>query len=99
MSDPGDNPSNRPGPSSKIDRLIQSMDVHRELLRRERDKTVSKPKNKYVIYKTPLIKIMSLPNWPSRYKATAMGEPDIIPEDIELFVNMELERISRESKE
>lgn len=53
MSDPGDNPSNRPGPSSKIDRLIQSMDVHRELLRRERDKTVSKPKNKYVIYKTP----------------------------------------------
>jgi len=99
MSNPGDSSSKKPGPSSKIDRLIQSMDIHRELLRRERYKTISKPKNKYVIYKTPLIKIMSLPTCAARYKASAMGEPDVIPEDIELFINMELERISRESKE
>lgn len=99
MSDPGKDNPKKPGFASRLDRLIDSMDVNREILRREREGGLSKQKNKYVIYKTPLIKVMSLPTWAARYKASAMGEPDVIPEDIELFIDMELERIREESKE
>lgn len=99
MSEPGDNKPENPGRVSRLDRLIRSMKDNKRRIEEEEMRYMDKKKNKYVIYKTPLIKVMSLPTEAARYKASAMGEPDVIPEDIELFIEMELERIRTESLE
>lgn len=86
---------------SLTDLLNQVGNTHRRLVETKHRYSFYKgntPKE-YLIYRTPISKVQSLPNEALRYRAVAMCEPEIMPGDIELFIEMELDRIGKESLE
>jgi hypothetical protein len=84
--------------------LLHQVSETRKLLAEERRRgnrcgKSSRDPGEYIVYTTHISRIHALPSEELRYKAVSMGEPEEMPEDIQMYISETLNRIREESRQ